>query len=493
MPGCDARAPRCGDGVVQPGEETCDDGTNNGAYGGCMPGCDALGPRCGDGVVQPGEETCDSGTNNGAYGTCMPGCDALAPRCGDGIIQVGEEVCDDGLNNGSYGGCMPGCDARAPYCGDGVKNGTEACDGAAFGTATCATLAAPKDSGTLACTSNCLSILTTGCYEYCNNSQQCDLAGESCVDNRCVSGVTGTCATAIALPGDGTRLDTTLGRANDLDGASCPGIPVAQTAGPDKVYRMDLAAHEALRVELRPDGWDGLLYLATDCASVTTTCLAGRDLAYEAGVPERLHWVAGSAATTLYLMVDGAAAGDGGAFELVFTRDASAVAVSSDAPVLVSELMPDPYGNRYRCQWLELHNPNPVLLDLEGLLISGGLDAFLIDAPLLVPAGGFVLLGTTGEPSLNCGLPPLDWRYEGIDLSALGPYQITIETGSGSVLDQVSYDATWPYDDGVSAALCPAFMTAAGNDDASHWVESVDPYATGSFGTPGAANPDLCP
>ena len=41
---------KCGDGIVA-GDEVCDDGMNDGSYGGCMPGCKARGPYCGDNKV----------------------------------------------------------------------------------------------------------------------------------------------------------------------------------------------------------------------------------------------------------------------------------------------------------------------------------------------------------------------------------------------------------------------------------------------------------
>jgi fibro-slime domain-containing protein len=86
--------PICGDGIVTR-YEACDDGVNDGSYGGCMPGCLAPGPRCGDGVLQTEEgEACDMPPNVGAYGGCNPDC-SLGPRCGDGITQAPEE-CDDG-------------------------------------------------------------------------------------------------------------------------------------------------------------------------------------------------------------------------------------------------------------------------------------------------------------------------------------------------------------------------------------------------------------
>ena len=148
--------PRCGDGLVQSEfGETCDDGINDGRYGGCTASCQ-MAPRCGDAILNgmPGyPEECDDGVNAGGYNRCAPGC-VLGPRCGDGIIQAewGEqcdgtnvpdgrqcdancrlveqcgngqvdpgEECDFGVagNDGTYGGCMPNC-RWAPKCGDGI-------------------------------------------------------------------------------------------------------------------------------------------------------------------------------------------------------------------------------------------------------------------------------------------------------------------------------------------------------------------------------------
>src|SRR6185369_67315 len=145
--------------------ETCDDGVNDGKYGGCTADCQSAGV-CGDGKTQSPQEKCDDGANDGSYGTCgdptmpLPNC-GLAPRCGDGIVQdsYGEQceptsssdptctvacrhpgVCGDGVksmdeqcdygandNDGAYGGCAPGC-VLAPHCGDAIKNGPEECD-----------------------------------------------------------------------------------------------------------------------------------------------------------------------------------------------------------------------------------------------------------------------------------------------------------------------------------------------------------------------------
>jgi fibro-slime domain-containing protein len=70
-PGCKLPA-SCGDGVVQSKFEECDDGTNDGGYGECDRNC-LLGPRCGDAMVQEGEQ-CDDGNrenNDGCNVNCV--------------------------------------------------------------------------------------------------------------------------------------------------------------------------------------------------------------------------------------------------------------------------------------------------------------------------------------------------------------------------------------------------------------------------------------
>ncbi|MDB4990577.1 MAG: Multiple EGF-like-domain protein 3 precursor [Myxococcaceae bacterium] len=115
----------CGDGIVTP-DEVCDDGMNNGSYGGCMPGCQDFGPRCGDDVVN-GAEQCDLGLNLGGHNGCTAEC-KLGPRCGDGNVDGAfGEMCDDGANDGGYGECAAGC-VLGPRCGDGITNGDESCD-----------------------------------------------------------------------------------------------------------------------------------------------------------------------------------------------------------------------------------------------------------------------------------------------------------------------------------------------------------------------------
>ncbi|WAS92349.1 hypothetical protein [Nannocystis punicea] len=78
--------PECGDGVVDPDTEACDDGNRDDGDA-CLGTCVAAG--CGDGVVWVGVEDCDLGADNHptAPDTCRPTC--KWPACGDGGLYVG--------------------------------------------------------------------------------------------------------------------------------------------------------------------------------------------------------------------------------------------------------------------------------------------------------------------------------------------------------------------------------------------------------------------
>ncbi len=216
-------SPICGDGLVE-GSETCDDGTNNGAYGSCLPGCMGRGPYCGDAVVQNPPEKCDDGTNASTYGgtskVCGPGC-VFAPYCGDGTISNGEQ-CDEGSLNGSgYGHCSAAC-TLGPRCGDSVVQAAsgEQCDdgvnNGASGDKCNANCTLKCGDGTLEPGEQCDkgAANNTGGYNGCN--PDCTLGprcgdgikegSEQCDDGK-NDGSYGTCAPGCVLApycGDGT-------------------------------------------------------------------------------------------------------------------------------------------------------------------------------------------------------------------------------------------------------------------------------------------------
>ncbi|MFO7563535.1 MAG: fibrinogen-like YCDxxxxGGGW domain-containing protein [Enhygromyxa sp.] len=97
----------CGNGIIEPGEQ-CDDG-NNSNNDGCLANC--VEASCGDGFVNQGVEVCDDGVNDGSYGGCAANCQALGPHCGDGQLN-GPEDCDD-ANEDLSDGCLDNCSIPA--------------------------------------------------------------------------------------------------------------------------------------------------------------------------------------------------------------------------------------------------------------------------------------------------------------------------------------------------------------------------------------------
>jgi cysteine-rich repeat protein len=123
---------RCGDSIVQLGEE-CDDG-NLVNTDGCNNIC--LRPQCGNGLIELGENCDDNNLLNG------DGCDDCCEfeRCGNGrldfITKDLKEECDDG-NKIPGDGCSPCCKFEicgnhvidpGEQCDDGNKNNGDGCD-----------------------------------------------------------------------------------------------------------------------------------------------------------------------------------------------------------------------------------------------------------------------------------------------------------------------------------------------------------------------------
>jgi hypothetical protein len=107
------------------------------------------------------------------------------------------------------------------------------------------------------------------------------------------------------------------GYANDYDPAitppSCTGHPAA---GKDLVLRLDLACGSGVNISYAPQGYDGTIYMVTDCSDVSGTCVDGSD---RSGVGEfEAVGVGANQTRTYYIIVDARDPGAGGPFSLHF-------------------------------------------------------------------------------------------------------------------------------------------------------------------------------
>lgn len=163
--GGDVGGPSCGNGRAE-GSEMCD-------------GADLRGQSCASrGFASGGDLTCNASCTGFVTSDCTGS--ASNAVCGNGVLEGGETC--DGANfgtatcasmgfSGGILGCRPGCASLdttlcttgggGSSCGNGVVDGTEVCDGFALGGQTCA--GQGYDGGTLGCLPGCNGFDTSGC------------------------------------------------------------------------------------------------------------------------------------------------------------------------------------------------------------------------------------------------------------------------------------------------------------------------------------------
>ncbi len=147
----------------------------------------------------------------------------------------------------------------------------------------------------------------------------------------------------------------------------------------------------------------------------------------------------------------------------------------------------DTYG-----EWFELYNPGSEDVDIEGWTIADDdFDRHVIASggPLLVPAGGYLVLGSSTEMALNGGVEvAYAW---GTGLSggfALGNAgdEIALYDADGELRDWMRYTSAWRA--GWSLEL---LHPGWDNAELSSWTYATTAFGEGDLGTPGWANAGL--
>jgi hypothetical protein len=142
-------------------------------------------------------------------------------------------------------------------------------------------------------------------------------------------------------------------------------------------------------------------------------------------------------------------------------------------------------------EWLELFNPNPFDVDIGGwTLADDGSDSHVIAGSVLVPAGGYLVLGRNADPATNGGIS-IDYAYGTNWFLANGADEVILIDGSGVEVDRVEYDGGPEFPDPNGASMT---LRAPGLDNnvGANWCEAKSDIGNGDRGTPGASNDGEC-
>jgi len=159
--------------------------------------------------------------------------------------------------------------------------------------------------------------------------------------------------------------------------------------------------------------------------------------------------------------------------------------------LVIHEIFKDPDGlDDADAEWVELYNPGPSDIDIDGLELADlGTDDHVVVGTVLVPAGGYAVIGRSTDRTVN-GDIDVAYAY-GSDITLGNGDDELVLSVAGLVIDEVVYDGgtVFPDPKGASMSLDPTTPDATSNDDGTQWCEDVThEFTTGEYGTPGAAN-----
>ncbi|MCP4204281.1 MAG: hypothetical protein GY769_20390 [bacterium] len=163
---------------------------------------------------------------------------------------------------------------------------------------------------------------------------------------------------------------------------------------------------------------------------------------------------------------------------------------ANDCPLpVINEIIQNPNAvSDSNGEWFEVFNPSGRPINLNGYALEDdGSDSHVIDngGPLLVPAGGYLVLGNNANFATNGGVN-VDYQYSDFFLGNGGDEVVLIDS-LGNEIDRVNYDggAAFPDPTGASMAL---LIPGADNNVGANWCTSSTPFGDGDLGTPGAVN-----
>jgi hypothetical protein len=162
---------------------------------------------------------------------------------------------------------------------------------------------------------------------------------------------------------------------------------------------------------------------------------------------------------------------------------------SGPAQVLITEFMANP-KSVYDAdgEWLELFNSGTKGVDINGWVLrdqDSDLHKISAGGPLIVPPGGYLVLGASQDPSKNGGVK-VAYAYSAFYLANTAD-EIVVVDGSGNTIDSFSYSSAAGFVIPEGASLSTKSPTVD-KGKPSNWCTETQawPGSAGDHGTPGA-------
>ena len=179
--------------------------------------------------------------------------------------------------------------------------------------------------------------------------------------------------------------------------------------------------------------------------------------------------------------------------KIVFAAVLSLATIApAQASIIINEIMQNPSAvSDSNGEWFELFNNGFTGVDINGWTVQDNdLDSLVIinGGPLLIPSGGFLVLGNNADPGTNGGVT-VDYQFSGMFI-ANGGDELVLLDGSLVEIDRVEYDGgpLFPDPTGASMALTDPLTD---NNVGSNWATSLSAFGAGDLGTPGRCNIDV--
>ncbi len=157
--------------------------------------------------------------------------------------------------------------------------------------------------------------------------------------------------------------------------------------------------------------------------------------------------------------------------------------------LVVTELIANPAAvSDTNGEWFEIYNTTARTIDLLGLVFrDDDTNAFTVDVSVMIPAGGYLVLGRNASTTTNGGVV-VNYVYPGSSFYIDNAGDEIVIERAGVVIDRVAYTSPT---EGASWSLDPRYFDSVANDAAVNWCDALSAYGLGDLGTPGRAN-DFC-